>query len=62
MGLGMFFCNYGYTMNRILPHSKRGKRLYFIKSEIDEWIAKHRVKTIEELEEEAIGLLIKKPN
>ena len=57
-----FICNYGYTMNRILPHSKRDERLYFIKSEIDKWVVKHRLRTIEKLEDEAIGFLINKSN
>lgn len=51
---------YGHTMRRILPHSKRGKRLYFVKSEIDEWIAKHRVKTYEEIEQEASDYILRK--
>ena len=44
---------YGMTCRRELPTIKRGKRLYFKKSEIDEWLYTHRRKTMEEIEIEA---------
>jgi excisionase family DNA binding protein len=49
---------YGYTSHMEIPHMKRGKRLYFRKNEIDEWLLKSRVKTRSEIEEEAINKMI----
>jgi hypothetical protein len=34
---------------RLIPHSKRGKRLYFDETELNEWISKGKRKTLEEL-------------
>jgi len=42
---------YGLTSRREIPHQKRGKRLYFLKSEIDEWLKSGRQATIDELKE-----------
>jgi predicted DNA-binding transcriptional regulator AlpA len=36
-----------------LPHFKRGKRVYFRRSEILTWLMEHRVKNREEIEQEA---------
>jgi excisionase family DNA binding protein len=44
---------YGMTSKRILPYYKHGHRIYFRKNEIDDWINKGRVKTQEEIQEEA---------
>ena len=44
---------YGFTSRSEIPNFKRGKRLYFRKSEIDEWILQCRRKTIYELQKEA---------
>ena len=40
---------YGYTSTNRIPHIKRGKRLYFKKSDIDIWIEKGQRKTIDEM-------------
>ena len=40
---------YGYTRTNHIPHIKRGKRLYFKKSDIDIWIEKGQRKTIDEM-------------
>ena len=40
---------YGLTHKRIIPHYKNGKRLYFNKSEIADWIASGKVVTNEEM-------------
>ena len=40
---------YGLVSRREIPHQKRGKRLYFLKSEIDTWLAQGRRKTVEEI-------------
>ena len=42
------------THNREIPHYKpNGKKLYFRKDEIDEWVLSSRVMTAEELRREA---------
>lgn len=42
------------TYNREIPHYKpSGKKLYFLREEIDEWVLSSRVATAEELREEA---------
>ena len=51
---------YGYTSKREIPHYKMGKRIYFKKAELDEWITKSRVKTKEEIEKEAGDYLSKR--
>ena len=50
---------YGMTMNKKIPYSKVGKKLYFSKIEIDNWIKKFRRKTMEEINEEAIAYVLK---
>jgi excisionase family DNA binding protein len=40
---------YGYTSTNRIPHIKRGKRLYFKKSDIDIWIEKGQRKTVDEM-------------
>jgi excisionase family DNA binding protein len=44
---------YGYIHNNTIPYHKRGKKLIFLKSEIDEWLKSGRVKTNAEIEAEA---------
>jgi len=48
---------YKLTMDRQLPHYKMGKILYFRKEEIDNWINKGKVKTQQEIREEADSYL-----
>ncbi len=43
---------YGLVWNRRIPHEKRGKRLYFLKSDIDTWLSQGRRKTVEEISRE----------
>ena len=43
---------YGKTSARIIPHFKKGKRLYFKREEIFEWIAQDKRKTKDELMKE----------
>lgn len=40
---------YGKTSARIIPHFKKGKRLYFKRDEILEWIVQDKRKTKDEL-------------
>lgn len=41
---------YKLTGKGLVPHSKRGKRLFFLKSEIDNWLLANRVGGISEIE------------
>ncbi len=41
---------YGLIHKRIIPHNKKGKRLYFLKSELLDWVKSGRKKTIAECE------------
>ncbi len=45
---------YGKVSNRTIPFHKNGKRLSFLKSEIDEWLMSDKQKCIQELEAEAM--------
>ncbi len=40
---------YNLVYKRMIPHSKRGKRLYFDEEELTQWIKKGKRKTLEEL-------------
>lgn len=40
---------YNLVCKRMIPHSKRGKRLYFDEQELRDWIKKGKRKTLEEL-------------
>ncbi|NEM99436.1 helix-turn-helix domain-containing protein [Pontibacter burrus] len=42
---------------RELPFSKRGKRLYFHRGELEEWVRQGRRKTVSEIREEAVELV-----
>lgn len=40
-----------------VPHYKRGKKIYFLKSEIDEWLKQGKCKSNAEIEQEAEAYL-----
>lgn len=40
---------YGFTSNRTIPFIKKGKKLYFKKSDLDEWLSEGRKKTKDEI-------------
>jgi excisionase family DNA binding protein len=44
---------YGYVSRSAIPVSKRGKRLYFSKLELIQWVKDGRKKTASEIESEA---------
>ncbi len=44
---------YGLVSRREIPHSKKGNRLYFDKSDINTWVNQGRRKTIDEINEGA---------
>ena len=52
---------YGMTHRNTIPHYKNGKKLFFKKSEIDEWIFSKRIKTNLDIENEAMGYIRKNP-
>lgn len=52
---------YGLTHQKKIPYYKVGKKLYFKKSEIDEWIFSKRIKTKDDIEKEAMKYIIKNP-
>jgi excisionase family DNA binding protein len=43
---------YKFTSSRTIPHFKTGKRIYFKRLEIDEWLTKNKIKTKAEIERE----------
>lgn len=43
---------YGLVSNREIPHLKKGKRLYFLRSDIDTRLSPGRRKTVKEISEE----------
>ena len=51
---------YGLTSKRLIPCSKKGKRLYFRKDEILKWVNEGKRKTVEEIEKEAENYIIQK--
>ena len=44
---------YGWTSNNMIPYHKVGKRIYFLKSELDAWLMKEQHKSMDDLREEA---------
>jgi excisionase family DNA binding protein len=52
---------YGLTHERSIPHFKTGKRLYFKKSEIVNWITTSKVNTKQELNQLADEYIFKNP-
>ena len=44
---------YGWTSNNMIPYHKVGKRIYFLKSELDAWLSKEQHKSQEDLRKEA---------
>jgi predicted DNA-binding transcriptional regulator AlpA len=51
---------YGFVHKLDIPNFKRGKRLYFRRTEIDDWIGQSRRKTMAEIEQEASNYLVRK--
>ena len=51
---------YGWVHSGLIPHHKGGKKLRFLKSEIDNWIKQGRKKTLVETASEADTYLNKK--
>ncbi len=52
---------YKLTYSRQIPHYKpNGKKLYFKRSDLEDWLLRNRVKTADEFEQEAIDYVAKK--
>ncbi|MEN8122466.1 MAG: helix-turn-helix domain-containing protein [Bacteroidota bacterium] len=51
---------YKLTAARKIPHSKRGKKLYFEKKKLLEWMTENEVSTQEEVRGNALSLLAKR--
>lgn len=52
---------YGLVHQNKIPFHKKGKRLYFLKSEILDWIKSGKHQTKSELEDKADAYLLKNP-
>lgn len=50
---------YGLVSKRQIPHKKRGRRLYFLETELTDWIKQHHRKTVYEIEQEAADYFTK---
>jgi len=55
-------CIYKLTSTREIPHSKRGKRLYFDKNEIDKWVMENKCFTNKDINDLADDYLSKNRN
>lgn len=53
---------YGWTSSHLIPFHKRGKRIMFLKSEIDAWLRDGKVKSGKDLEVEAARFIKSKRN
>jgi excisionase family DNA binding protein len=52
---------YSMTHRNTIPHYKNGKKLYFKKSDIEEWIFSNRIKANLDIEREAMAYIRKNP-
>ena len=50
---------YGYCHNNVIPFYKRGKRSFFLRSDLDTWLASGRKKSVKEIETDALNSLKK---
>jgi excisionase family DNA binding protein len=49
---------YEKTSRKLIPHFKKGNKLYFKRAELEEWIQKGKVKTQSEIEDKAVTYLL----
>lgn len=49
---------YEKTSLKVIPHFKKGNKLYFKRKELEEWIKTGKVKTKPEIEEQATNFLL----
>lgn len=50
---------YGLVHKMEIPNFKRGKRLYFKRTDIDDWIGQSRRKTVAEIEQETSNYMLR---
>jgi excisionase family DNA binding protein len=50
---------YKYTSTKEIPHFKRGKRLFFKKVELDDWLTAHKVSSRDEIDKMATEYILK---
>lgn len=51
---------YGLVSERKIPHSKRGKKLYFSRQELKQWLTEGKRKTQDEIADEAANFDLKR--
>lgn len=51
---------YKKTSERNIPHFKKGKKLYFKRSELDDWLTGMKISTKAEIEKQATNYIIRK--
>ena len=51
---------YDKTSKNLIPHKKKGNKLYFIRKELENWILDGNIKTSEEIDAEAMDYVMKK--
>jgi len=51
---------YKMTAERSIPHFKLSKRIYFKAQDLDEWVKNYKVKTVQEIDQEATNYLMTK--
>lgn len=52
---------YKMTCSREIPHYKRGKRLYFDKSELAKWVMRNKILSQDEIEKQAEEYIRRNP-
>jgi len=52
---------YKKTSGRNIPHFKNGKKLFFKRSELDDWLTQNRISTHAEIEQMASEYVRRKP-
>ena len=53
---------YGMTSKNKIPYHKPGKKLYFLRSELEDWVASGRRSTNEELKQKGVSKMKAKRN
>lgn len=53
---------YKKTSERNIPHFKKGKKLYFKRSELDVWLTENKISTNAEIEMQATNYILRKGN
>ena len=52
---------YKFTSEKEIPHYKKGKRLYFKKTELRDWLMTTKIKTRADIEKEAVNYINRNP-